>query len=171
MAWGWTSSPPNPEVKKNEFPTSGEAASGEFKFFFTEGWGGNSPIPPRHHQAIISVTKNIVTYMKDQVWVHFRHDNDILSNGQCWYSLHSNPLHQNCIHYYLFPHYKDHFQPMDLKSQYLKFNDLEFIRCLDNSNMSRYDFKKGYAEFCLLCICGSWYQQFRFINTNGKLSS
>ena len=55
MAWGWRGGigefPPNPEVKKNEFPTSGEAASGEFKFFFTEGWGENSPIPPSHPQA------------------------------------------------------------------------------------------------------------------------
>ena len=37
MAEGWRGGigkfPPNPKAKKNEFPTSGEAASGEFKFF------------------------------------------------------------------------------------------------------------------------------------------
>ena len=43
-----------PRWKKFEFPTRGFAARGEF-IFFTSGFGGNSPIPPRHHQAIISV--------------------------------------------------------------------------------------------------------------------
>ena len=37
MAWVWRGGigkfPPNPEAKKNEFPTSGKAASGEFNFF------------------------------------------------------------------------------------------------------------------------------------------
>ena len=55
MAWVWQGGigkfPPNPKAKKNEFPMSGEAASGEFKFFFAEGWGGNFPMPPSHPSA------------------------------------------------------------------------------------------------------------------------
>ena len=39
-----------PRWKKFEFPTRGFAAHGKF-IFFTSGFGGNSPIPPRHHQA------------------------------------------------------------------------------------------------------------------------
>ena len=48
--------------KKFEFPTRGFAARGEF-IFFTSGFGGNSPIPPRHPQAIISLYLFLNTYL------------------------------------------------------------------------------------------------------------
>ena len=46
---------PHPSVKKNlNSPLAASLLMGN-SFFFTSGFGGNSPIPPRHHQAIISL--------------------------------------------------------------------------------------------------------------------